>query len=416
VRYAGRRALLSLGALMVVQLQACAEDPAIGSGPRDDYPTPAGVGSGEPFLSTTGDVLAMSWLEPAPSGGHDLWVARLDADGWRSRSRVAHGESFFVNWADFPSVVAGPDGTLWAHWLERTDGPGLAYGVRLARSTDGGGSWSEAWTPHGDGSPTEHGFASLFHFRNRLGITWLDGRRFAEGPEGETPTREMTLRFRHTDAEGRHGPELLLDARTCDCCQTDAALTDEGPVVVYRNRSDEEVRDIYITRLTDEGWTEGVPVHDDGWRIEGCPVNGPAVAARGQDVAVAWFTAAGDEPRAYLAFSRDGGASFGSPLRVDSGNPAGRVDLLMRDDGSVVVSWLERTGGGAADIRLRPVDAGGVSLGEARVVTTSSAERASGFPRMAQLPWDPGKILVAWTDVTEAESPGVRLTEVEVEK
>ncbi|MEJ2205554.1 MAG: sialidase family protein [Gemmatimonadota bacterium] len=374
------------------------------------------MGSGEPFLSTTEDAVYMSWLEPARPDGHDLWVARLDREGWRPPNRAAHGDRFFVNWADFPSVLAGPDGTLWAHWLQRTEGPGLAYGVRLTRSNDGGRSWAEAWTPHEDGSPTEHGFVSLFRYQDGIGVTWLDGRKFAEGPGGEPPNREMTLRFRHTDPGGRHGPEVLLDARTCDCCQTDAALTARGPVVVYRDRSHEEIRDIYIARLTDEGWSEGVPVHDDGWHIEGCPVNGPAVAARGQDVAVAWFTAASEQPRVYVAFSADAGATFGPPIRVDSGNPAGRVDLLMRDDRSVLVSWLERTGGEGADIRIRLVEATGAATREERVVTASSAERASGFPRMAPLPWDPGRILLAWTDVTDAGSPGVRLTEVEVER
>jgi hypothetical protein len=257
---------------------------------------------------------------------------------------------------------------------------------------------------------------SLFPLEDGIGMTWLDGRKFAEGPEGEPPTREMTVRFRRTDAQGRHGPEVLLDARTCDCCQTDAAATAQGPVVVYRDRSEEEIRDIYVTRLTEEGWSKGVAVHDDGWHIEGCPVNGPAVAARGDDVAVAWFTAAGDQPRVYVAFSDDAGATFGSPVRVDSGNPAGRVDLLMREDGSVLVSWLERTGGDGADVRLRRVESTGAVPEDERVVTTSSAERASGFPRMVEVPWDPDRVLLAWTDVSDAANQRIRLTEVEVKR
>jgi len=156
-------------------------------------------------------------------------------------------------------------------------------------------------------------------------------------------------------------------------------------------------------------------VHEDGWHIEGCPVNGPAVGASGRTVAVAWFTAARDEPRVHVGFSGDGGQSFGTPIRVDSGNPGGRVDLLMRGDRSVLVSWLERTGGDQAEIRIRSIDADG-SAGVPVTVTRSSAERASGFPRMIEAPWDPSKILVAWTDVSEARDQGVRVTEVEVQR
>jgi len=142
-------------------------------------------------MSTFKDAVYLSWLEPSDPEGHDLWLARLDRTGWGPRQLVAHGERFFVNWADFPSVLATADGSLWAHWLERTEGPGLAYGVRVAQSTDEGRSWSEPWTPHEDDSPTEHGFVSLFPSGGGVGMTWLDGRKYAPGPDGAPATREM---------------------------------------------------------------------------------------------------------------------------------------------------------------------------------------------------------------------------------
>ena len=134
----------------------------------------------------------------------------------------------------------------------------------------------------------------------------------------------MTLRYRAVAADGTVGPEVLVEDRICDCCQTDGAVTSAGPIVVYRDRSDSEVRDIYVTRLVDDRWTSGVPVHDDEWVIPACPVNGPAVAARDEAVAVAWFTGAADEPKVQMAFSVDAGAGFGDPVRIDDGNPLGR--------------------------------------------------------------------------------------------
>ncbi len=402
---------LSLAVLVGV-LSACSGDtpPALTVETRA-LGSPAGEGSGEPFLSSTGDAVYLSWLEPSASGGHDLRFARAEGEGWSDAGVIAHSERFFVNWADFPSVTAGSDGTLWAHWLERGPEGGYDYGVRVVWSSDGGRHWSDPWTPHDDGSPTEHGFVSALPIAHGMGFIWLDGRNTVSGPDGPSPNAGMTLRYRTITADGSAGPEMLVDARVCDCCQTDIAAASSGPVVAYRDRSDAEIRDIYVARFEDGVWTEGVPVHADGWKIDGCPVNGPAVAALGDHVAVAWFTAAGDVPRVKVAFSSDGGSSFGDPTEVDGGSPAGRVDVLMLDGGSVLVSWLERTGSGVAEVRLRRIDPDGAAT-ESVTVIESSSGRASGFPRMVGAP--DGSVLLAWTDVT-GERSQVRLTRIEME-
>ncbi|HZD05512.1 MAG TPA: hypothetical protein VE173_11350, partial [Longimicrobiales bacterium] len=235
----------------------------------------------------------MSWLE-ARTPDTRSWVLRLSRfrnDRWSDPVTVVGNGDLLVNWADFPSVTE-VDGTVLVHWLQRGGSGGYDYGIRVSRSLDGGTTWSEPWTPHDDASATEHGFVSAFPVAERLGLVWLDGRRYARGAGGSEPTDEMTLRFRTLDRRGGAGPEILVDGRVCDCCQTDAALTAAGPVVVYRDRSPEEIRDIHVTRLVDGRWTGGVPVHEDGWHMEACPVNGPAVAARDRDVVVAWFTGA----------------------------------------------------------------------------------------------------------------------------
>ena len=144
------------------------------------------------------------------------------------------------------------------------------------------------------------------------------------------------------------GEDVLVDARVCDCCPTTAVRTSTGVVAAYRDRSEGEMRDISVARLVQGRWQSGGFVHADGWRIEGCPVNGPALASAGDLVALAWFTAANDVGRVSLAFSRDGGASFGAPIQIDDGRPLGRVDVEMLPDGSAVVLWLERRDGGGA--------------------------------------------------------------------
>ena len=373
--------------------------------------SPASSPSGEPFLSSSEDGIYLSWLEQVDPTMYELRFSMLRDGEWSEPAVITARDDFFVNWADFPSVLPGPMGNLWAHWLQRGSEGGYDYGVRVTHSKDGGSTWSEPWTPHDDGTPTEHGFVSMMASGTGIGVAWLDGRKFVSGADGGPAPREMTLRFRQVEAGGTPGPETLLDARICDCCQTDAVVTPSGPVVVYRDRTEEEIRDIYVTRFLNGAWTEGTPVHEDGWEIGGCPVNGPAVAMAGDQLAVAWFTGAADVPSVKVAFAKADGVSFDPPAQVDDGNPAGRVDVLGLSNGDFLVSWLERTGGEAAEVRMRRVRPDG-TISKAVTLTSSSSSRASGFPRLAQGP--DGNLVMAWTDVSTLPAQ-VRVTRVLLE-
>lgn len=407
------RACLFHALLSTVVLLGCNSDmpsPSVLRVNVVEMDSPAGPGSGEPRLSLGLDGPILSWLERSAEGGHELRFAQVREGSWGEPLTIAHSDRFFVNWADFPSVSEAPDGSLYAHWLARGEAGGYDYGVRVARSTDRGATWGDPWTLHEDDSPTEHGFVSTVSYEDQLGFTWLDGRAYVESEDGTPPTREMSLRYREVGPGNSPGPEMLIDGRVCDCCQTSSAMTSGGPVVVYRNRTEDEIRDIYISRLVEGQWTEGKSVSDDGWEIAGCPVNGPVVVAEGPRVAVAWFSAPSDVARVKLAFSVDGGATFGTPTVVDDGSPMGRVGLVLTSEGGAIVSWLEGGGGQGAEVRLRHVATDG-SLSGSASVTSSSAERASGFP---QLITDlDGSLLMSWTDVS-AEEAYVRVARVEV--
>lgn len=381
-------------ALLLVLVAGCTDqDPeAVANAPRvTEIAAPAGPGSAEPSLFRADDGrIVLSWLEPADSG-HALRFATLGGDGWTDPRTVARGGDWFVNWADFPSVVVLPDGRMAAHYLQRGKDGGYDYGIRIVQSSDGGESWSDPVVPHRDGVPAEHGFVSMFPVGDSLGAIWLDGRKSDPRYGG---TQEMTLRYTTLAANGSLGREVTLDERICDCCQTSVALTSRGPVAVYRNRDENEIRDIYVTRFGEGAWSEGVPVHDDGWEIPACPVNGPSISADGERVAVAWFTGARDTARVRVAFSSDGGRSFGPATRVDDGDPAGRVDVELLDDGSALVSWIERTGGEAAEVRARRLAPHG-EAGPPITIAESSGARASGFPRMAR---SAEGVVLAWTE------------------
>lgn len=356
---------------------------------------PSGPGAVAPNLSVTanGEVL-LSWIEP-DTDGHALRFSRFAGDvGWATPMTIAQGDDWFVNWADFPALVEAGD-SLYAHWLRRSGAATYAYDVVLARSDDAGATWTDGQPVHDDGTQTEHGFVALLPSADGVRLVWLDGRETGAGSghDGHGGGGFMTLRTRVYTPAGAADAGELLDASVCDCCQTAAVSTDSGTLVVYRNRTEEEIRDIWAVRHDGAGWSEPVPVHEDGWHITGCPVNGPAAVAEGNDVFVVWFTGATGMPEVRGAWSRDGGRSFGQPIRLDGGLPVGRVAAISVGPGQVAISWLEDAGD-AAEIRLRMVTVDGV-VGEPLTVARSSAARASGFPRLARVGND---LLLVWTE------------------
>lgn len=366
-------------------------------GPFEELVSPAGPGSETPHLAPGDAGPILSWLEPSSSDDQSfkLRFARLSAGEWSDPVEVVERSDLFVNWADFPSVVELPGERLAAHWLQYS-GPGTyAYQVRLTFSEDGGATWSRAIVPHEALTETEHGFVSLVPTADGVDVVWLDGRSYAT--DGDSAV--MSIRHATVATDGAVGRETVLDPRTCDCCQTSVAEIPGGLVVAYRGRTAGEIRDIQVVRRVAGAWENPTLVHADGWHIPACPVNGPEIVAAGSDVRVAWFTAAVDSGRVYLARSSDAGATFEPPIRIDDGRPIGRVGTLALSGARTLVSWLEAVGAGeGAEVRARVVDAAGRTSASVPI-GTSSVARASGFPVLA-LAGD--RIIVAWTDPDES--------------
>jgi hypothetical protein len=382
----------------------------LGTNLVQELASPASGNSGEPNLYATADGrVFLSWIEKHGDNLHALKFAVLKQGNWSVPQTVAEGKNWFVNWADFPSLIELKDGSLVAHWLVKSDAQTYAYHVNLSRSNDGGKTWSKPFVPHKDNTPTEHGFVSLVSLnQGRAGIVWLDGRNFTakedeKGHGGHGSLKdEMTLRYATMDSRGNLFDEAQIDRRTCECCQTSAAVTSEGLIVAYRDRSEKEVRDIAILRQVKGKWTAPQILHKDDWQINGCPVNGPSITAMGNKVAVAWFTAAKDLPRVNVAFSSDAGATFTDAIQVDEGKPLGRVEIVMLPDHSALLVWLERTEKGA-EIRARRIQANSAK-GSSMVVGESNTARASGFPQIALTK---NEVIFAWTQTTP--EPRVKL-------
>ena len=348
--------------------------------------TPCTNGGQSNLIITDNGQTYLSWIEYEDDTMVSLLLSELVNDQWSAPLTIASGSNWFVNWADFPSVVSYPggNGLLAAHWLQKNGEGTFDYEIRISQSSDGGKSWSESFPLHKDGVIAEHGFVSLLPLTgNRIFATWLDGRNSVTSDHSHLDNNDhgsMSLRVAEFDISGNLYNEVEIDDRVCECCQTSAANTTDGLVVVYRNRSDDEIRDIYIARQVDGIWQEPNSVFNDNWRIPGCPVNGPVVRAEGNEVAVVWFTMAEDKPQVNLAISDDGGANFGLPIRIDDGDPLGRVDLLFASRGALLVSWVEQVEG-SGQIRTAFVDKV-TGLKKKFTIVNTDASRSSGFPRM----------------------------------
>ena len=242
-------------------------------------------GSGEPNLFATADGRAMlTWFEESAPGTHALKVAVREGGSWTEAQTIVQGDQFFVNWADFPSLVELDGGRRVAHWLEKTASNTYAYHVKLSMSDDRGATWSDPIVAHRDLSPREHGFVSMVPMADgSVAMVWLDGRNMASadgaGSGGAHMPGGMSIRATTLAADGSLGEEVLLDGRTCECCQTALVKTDRGLVAAYRDRSESEIRDIAVVRFENGRWSEPRVVHDDGWYFPGCPVNGPQLMA-----------------------------------------------------------------------------------------------------------------------------------------
>ena len=341
-----------------------------------------------PYLFTDGKNLLLSFVSEK-GGLSTLYFSKLDAENWSTPEVIVSGADWFINWADYPQIAKNGENYI-AHFLQKSDTATYAYDVKTTQKKESD-SWSKPLKIHNDTTKTEHGFVSYLPIGDsQFLVNWLDGRNTNGGSHSHAGA--MSLRSAIVNPDGSLENEFLIDDRVCDCCQTSSAMTANGPVVVYRDRSEDEVRDISIVRIEDGNWSTPVSIHNDNWQIHGCPVNGPRVDAMDNVVAVAWFTAAEDESKVNLAFSTNNGVDFNKPMRLDSGNPIGRVDVALIDSQNAVVSWVEVVED-STYIKFRNATVNG-ELGEIKTLTNTSKSRGSGFPQMAVFK---NEVYFAWT-------------------
>lgn len=382
--------------LLVAISLACARQE-----PLQTPDAPGGETSRLPYLtSDSSGTVYLSWVEPAAEDGrHRLLYSTLDRGQWSPPKEIASSSKWFVNWADYPSIVASGGAPRAAHSLRKIPGNTYSYNVNIFLNSNG--RWSPPLTPHHDSTATEHGFASMVPWKGKVLAVWLDGRQTHDRSDEEyfDIEKAMTLRSAVITPDGEVTHKRLIDDSVCDCCNTSLARTARGAVAAYRNRTGEEIRDIYVSRYDGKQWTPPVAVHDDGWNIAACPVNGPAVAAADSMVAVAWYTGADKTPTVKAARSNDFGAHFNEPVTINEAEPLGRVDAGVDRKGNTYVSWIEQAADGHR-LKVRRIGPDG-TLSRAYAVAEMNSSRKSGFPQM-ELSGD--RLVFAWTHVDSSQT------------
>jgi hypothetical protein len=352
---------------------------------------PSGPGSLQPNWSLAPDGSAVfSWIEPSQGGSFALRYAVRHGATWSPAVTVAANRHFFHHPAEMPEVIAMPGGHWLAHWVESPGGDSDAEYVYVSSSTDGA-HWTMPLEAHHDHSPVQHGLASMIaNPDGGASIFWLEALKGEDNP--------VSMKRTIVDATGKEIKEETIDSDVCGCCPTAVTKTSKGLLVAYRAHTKDNIRDIAVTRLENGKWSPGKIVHADNWEIEACPTNAAAVAAKGDHVAVAWYTDAQDSHRDQMAFSNDSGSSFGKPVTLSIGRAFGYTSLALDEDGGAIVSWLEQSPDGAK-VLVRHVAAAGVAGPVVEVA--KGGKMALGYPKLFH---NGNETFIAWGSAKHVET------------
>ena len=345
----------------------------------------------QPSLVSTNGSLSLTWISSDADMNASLNFRQYKNENWTDPQTFAVGSNWFVNWADFPTHAISGDQVLTSYLKKSASGT-YTYDVFLSLHKLSGEKIIEDFILNTDGFNAEHGFVSIAAKDNDgFFVTWLDGRNTVE-KDINGNHKPMTIRFAEITNAGDIISETELDSSVCDCCQTSITYSDKGPVVVYRDRSDKEVRDIYVTRNINDNWENPIPVHNDGWIIYGCPVNGPKVVSNSKNLAVSWFTVFDGKPTVNLSFSESYGSSFSSPIKINDLNAIGRVDAAFLNEKEVIVSYMEGDDFGTY-LRIKKVSIDG-KVSEPITISKIDSGRGTGVPQLEILN---GEIFIMWT-------------------
>jgi hypothetical protein len=335
---------------------------------------PAPIGSVEAHWATAQDgSLLLSWIEPLNGGSYALRYAIRRGGQWSEPRTVVANRRFFRQPAESPSLISFPNGGLLAEWVEVPTDSSEAEYIYVSASADGV-RWTAPVMANQDRSPVQHALVSMVASGDReASLVWLEALKGEDAPSN--------LKRTVVNSDGKVVKEESLDPDVCTCCPTSIVKTSRGLLVAYRDHTSKDIRDITVIRFENGRWTPSKILNADNWEINACPVNGASAAAKGDRVAIAWYTEGGDKPRVQLVFSSDAGNTFTKPILINTGDALGHASAVLTDDGGAFVSWIEEADR-SYRVLARFVSAKGAAGPVVQVATGST--QGLGYPRLLQ--------------------------------
>ncbi len=304
-----------------------------------------------------------------------------------------------------PRVQVAPSGSVHIMYPANADqdSGGTALVARYVRSDDG----TRFEPPRTLNTPAEedrseivHGGFSAAHVFGTLGVApdgrvhawWIDTRGMAE----DGSSAAIWSAISNDDGHSFGDDFEVMGSGVCPCCQTTAAFTRDGDTVLLglRGVTEENYRDNLLRASTDGGHTWGEPVrlNAERWQINGCPLKPTAVAADGDRIYTAWYSAVEQPPGAYFTHSTDGGETFSAPRALHPEASLSDAPVVATGGGVTWVVWHARTDEGRR-LFLRTSTDGGDTLGDLVEVPGPGTGQA-GFPVAAAT--DDGRLLLGW--------------------
>ena len=374
----------------------------------------AGAVNTTPSLAIAGGTIAAVWTATKDGGTNVFLAVSNDGGATFSAPRRVNdqdGDATANNEQPPRVTISGPDRALTVLWSKRNEGPQKTRrdALRMARSVDGGRTFSPARLVHDAAVSGARGWESLAAGAGgTVHAVWLDGRD-AEKKMAEAAHSGMAHKGQPPQ-DTYHGTilpdgrvvESVIATGVCFCCKTAVAVDASGAVyAAWRHIFPGSMRDIAFAKSTDGGrrFDPLVRVSEDKWELNGCPEDGPTLAVdRAGVIHIAWATLVTDgEPQKALFYATSPDGKTFSPrgrIPVAAIATPGHPQLALTPDGGAAIVWDEVVEG------VRRVSFTRVSrTGAFRPVQVLSGDEAASNPVIVH---SGGTILVAWTSRSSA--------------
>ena len=265
------------------------------------------------FISRRAQGLLSIYTVPAERGADLYYSSSSDiGDSWSEPQRINHipGE-VSDHGENSPQVFLSPDEmTLYAFWNARDPKNPAASHVRFSKGSAMMTTWSPAVTIDDDPAPNSHGFqGAAVGPDGTLYAAWLDGRD-KEASKTLDYTAGASAVYLTTSKDGGKtwSKNQRIAINVCPCCRVSFGFTGNKAVVAWRGVDNGDLRDIYTAVSEDAGanWSQPNLVNRDNWKIKGCPHVGPSLASVGDKIFVVWFSEANGNPGIFFTSTTNG--------------------------------------------------------------------------------------------------------------